>query len=56
MKKPWGRSAPLESANGYCDTDCAGYDKEPKVGSLWPGETAAEFGYPCSNDGTEETK
>lgn len=37
-KKPVGRSAPLEMANGLCDQDCKGYDEEPKPGHLWPGE------------------
>lgn len=37
-KKPRGRSAPLEAANGYCDNDCTGYDEPPYVGHLWPGE------------------
>ena len=43
-KKPIGRSAPLGDL--YCDNDCPGYRKKPFVGSLWPGETAEEFGYP----------
>jgi hypothetical protein len=37
-KKPRGRSAPLEAANGYCDDDCPGYRQEPRPGHLWPGE------------------
>jgi hypothetical protein len=37
-KKPFGRSAPLEAANGYCDYECPGYSLEPKAGHLWPEE------------------
>jgi hypothetical protein len=37
-KKPRGRSAPLEMANGLCDFECDGYDQEPRAGHLWPGE------------------
>lgn len=50
-KQPRGRSAPLEGY--YCDRDCPGYDQSPHVGALWPGETDADFGYPCSDTGTE---
>ncbi len=45
-KKPLGRSAPLEMANGLCDHECEGYMLEPKPHDLWPGETREEFGYP----------
>jgi hypothetical protein len=38
MKKPIGRSAPLESC--YCDEECLGYRQEPTPGHLWPGELA----------------
>lgn len=44
-KKPIGRSAPLIMANSLCDSDCIGYYKDPKVGSLWPNETRQEFGF-----------
>jgi 23S rRNA (adenine2503-C2)-methyltransferase len=44
-KKPIGRSAPMEAANGYCDTDCPGYVEHPHPGYLWPDETQEEFGY-----------
>lgn len=44
VKKPRGRSAPMETAGSYCDSDCSGYYEEPKPG-LWPGETQEEFGY-----------
>lgn len=50
-KKPIGRSAPLDMS--YCDDGCLGYRRPPFVGSLWPDESEAEFGYPVNNDGTE---
>jgi hypothetical protein len=40
-KKPSGRSAPMASSGGYCDSDCSGYNKEPTPGHLWPGELAS---------------
>lgn len=46
QKIPRGRSAPLEMANGLCDYECPWYDDEPYVGSLWPGETREQFGFP----------
>ncbi len=49
-KKPMGRSTPL--GGYYCDPECKGYYEEPKPGSLWPGESEQEFGYPVGNDGT----
>ena len=52
MKKPIGRSGPLGAM--YCDEDCQGYRQAPFVGSLWPGETSEQFGYPVSTDGTRE--
>lgn len=51
MKKPLGRSGPLGSV--YCDEECVGYRQPPFVGSLWPGETSEDFGYPVSEDGTQ---
>lgn len=42
-KKPRGRSAPMDF--GYCDDECPGYSKDPQVGSLWPNESEADFGY-----------
>lgn len=51
-KTPRGRSAPLEMANSLCDHGCPGYDQEPRAGSLWPGESEADFGYPVGNDGS----
>lgn len=50
MKKPIGRSGPLGAS--YCDDDCDGYRKEPYPGSLWPGETEEEFGFPVGSHGT----
>ncbi len=44
-KVPRGRSAPLEMANGMCDWECKGYDQEPRVGDLWPGESREDFGF-----------
>ena len=52
MKKPIGRSAPLEMWGGFCDDDCPGYRLEPRPGSLWPHETELDFGYPVGDDGT----
>lgn len=51
MKKPIGRSGPMGAS--YCTDDCAGYRQPPFVGSLWPSESEAEFGYPVGNDGVE---
>ena len=53
-KKPVGRSAPLESANSWCDHECPGYYQEPYPGSLWPGETEEDFRYSISNNATKE--
>jgi hypothetical protein len=50
MKTPIGRSAPLSTS--MCDYDCPAYRQEPRSGSLWPGESEADFGYPVSNVGT----
>lgn len=52
MKQPIGRSAPM--AGHYCDWECSGYRLPPFVGSLWPGETEAEFGYLVGSNGTQE--
>ena len=52
-KKPIGRSAPLEMANGLCDDDCWGYREDPRPGSLWPGELQSEFGFSVGDDATE---
>ncbi len=51
-KRPRGRSAPLMLANSLCDHECPGYYAEPFPGDLWPGETDADFGYPCSDYAT----
>jgi len=53
-KKPVGRSAALEMANSLCTFECPGYGQPPFVGSLWPGETEEQFGYPVGNVGIEE--
>ena len=52
MKNPIGRSGPMTAS--YCDHECVGYREPPYVGSLWPGESEADFGYPIGNDGTIE--
>jgi hypothetical protein len=44
-KKPRGRDAPMEAANGYCSEDCSGYRADPQVGDLWPGELRWVFGH-----------
>lgn len=57
MKAPRGRStSPLQA---YClqpwpdgSDGCSGYEMDPQVGSLWPGETDEEFGFPCNDLGT----
>ena len=54
MKKPVGRSAPMGA--GYCDDDCPGYRQAPFAGSLWPGETEVDFGYPIGSHGTKEVE
>ena len=41
-KKPRGRSAPLEMANGLCGPGCPSYTQDPPAGHLWPGEPADE--------------
>lgn len=51
-KKPVGRSAADEMANSLCDHECEGYQREPFVGSLWPGESEEDFGYPVGMHGT----
>jgi len=52
-KCPRGRSAPAMLY--LCESgDCKGWPEAPKVGDLWPGETEEDFGYPVTNDGTEE--
>lgn len=48
-KQPIGRDARTVG----CDDECPGYDQSSHVGSLWPGETDADFGYPCGDTGTE---
>lgn len=50
-KKPVGRSAPFGWSS--CDDACPGYRKPPYPGSLWPGETEDDFGYPIGDAGTK---
>jgi hypothetical protein len=33
------------AANGYCCSDCPGYEEEPHAGHLWPGENL--YGIPA---------
>lgn len=59
QKQPRGRSAPIGMS--MCQPfhkiiephGCEGYYQKPFVGDLWPGETDEDFGYRCSDDGTE---
>lgn len=50
--------APFWRSIGYglylCERDCPGYYQDPRPGSLWPGETEKEFGYPIISAGTKE--
>lgn len=53
-KAPVGRSVPpclylCESA-----LECDGHRQDPQVGSLWPNESEADFGYPVADVGTRE--
>ncbi len=55
-KAPRGRSLPDAMYDGYCTWDkCTGYRDDPLPGDLWPGETAEDFGYPCSDKATMQT-
>lgn len=52
-KAPIGRSTPMGAT--YCHpTECSAYYLDPMPGSLWPGETEEDFGYPVGPNGTEE--
>jgi hypothetical protein len=51
MKCPRGRDGGLYQS--YCDRDCSGYNADPQVGSLWPGESEEAFGFPVSDVGTK---
>lgn len=51
-KAPVGRSVPMMAA--YCDDRCGGYLEPPRPGSLWPGESEADFGYAVGSDGTSD--
>lgn len=57
-KAPHGRSVSMH--RHYCEArsfdgthGCVGYASAPLAGCLFPGETDAEFGYPCCDAGTE---
>ena len=52
-KAPIGRAVPLEMY--LCDRDCRGYYEKPHPGSLWPGESEVDFGYPVGDDGRVES-
>lgn len=53
-KKPVGRSIPAPTVGTYCcPRRCEGYSEEPCPGSLFPGESEADFGYPVGEDGVE---
>lgn len=59
-KNPRGRDAGVYMASSYCTREgCQGYDDEPRAGSLWPGESEADFGFPvcdcCGVEVREET-
>lgn len=49
-KHPRGRSAP--PVLDYCTWNCPGYERDPQVGDLWPGESEADFGFPARDAGT----
>lgn len=52
-KAPRGRSSPIGSY--YCESQiCSGWAAHPFPGDLWPGETDADFGYPCSDNATRK--
>lgn len=54
-KAPMGRSLPHEVYNSYCNRDeCPFYWDAPRAGSLFPGESEQDFGYPVGSDGTRE--
>lgn len=45
-KNPRGRGSGAELANSLCHpSECDGWDREPRVDCLHPGESASEFGY-----------
>ena len=51
QKQPRGRSAPMEMT--MCNFECPGYNQEPQIGQLWPGETSENFGYPIRAFGSD---
>jgi hypothetical protein len=36
----------MASADSYCAHECGGFILPPHAGSLWPGESARDFGFP----------
>lgn len=55
-KAPVGRSVPIPLANSMCDIECPGHGLAPRVGSLWPDESEADFGHPVGTVGTRIEK
>ncbi len=53
-KAPHGRSVADIMADSLCSHRCPGYNEDPQPGCLWPGETAADFGYPTCDHATEK--
>ena len=53
-KAPRRRSVPFGSF--LCESACTGFNEDPQPGDLWPGETDADFGYPCSDNATRPTE
>ncbi len=61
-KLPRGRSEPMLSGpycRSYDEYDigkpgCPGYEQDPKVGCLWPGESQRDYGYCTCVVGTKE--
>ncbi len=51
-KDPIGRSVPHGQSG--CDGECPGYRQDPRPGSLWPGESEEDFGFPVNTDGTTD--
>ena len=52
-KKPIGRDLPVSLHR--CTYECPGYENPPYPGSLWEGESEAEFGYPVGDRGIRQT-
>ena len=52
QKQPVGRG----TYTNLCDAGCPGYRKDPKPGSLWPGESETQYGHTAGNDGITERR